>query len=83
MLRIPAAQASFRWSWLKSLGLGAWAKLAFVWIILVPIAAKFLSAIKSPVEVAFGGDPIPLSFELPFSWKLFYFGAIAFTVGDS
>ncbi|WP_425399976.1 hypothetical protein [Aeoliella sp.] len=81
MLRIPAAKVAFRWSSLKSLGLGAWARLAFVWIILVPIAAKFLSAIKSPVEVDFGGDAILLNFELPFSWKMFYFGAIAFTVG--
>jgi len=44
--------------------------------------AKFLENVESPVKIDFFGYKAELTFELPFSWKMFFFGALAFTLAS-
>tara|TARA_R110002049_G_scaffold292211_3_gene476534 strand:- start:228 stop:833 length:606 start_codon:yes stop_codon:yes gene_type:complete len=43
--------------------------------------AKLFSKIQSPIEFSLGGEVMHLMLTLPFSWKLFFFSALVFTIG--
>ena len=64
------------WSSLRWLGQSRLLRSSFFWIIFVPIAAKALSATGSPVLNPIPGTNLSLALELPFSWNLFFFGAL-------
>lgn len=46
----------------------------------MPIAAKALSLVESPLELLFFGDFIKIELSLPFSWSAFFFSAVLFSV---
>lgn len=54
---------------------------SFIYLILVPMLAKLFSKIQSPIELSLGGEIMKINFVLPFSWKLFFFSALVFTLG--
>lgn len=76
MNRIPS------WEVISNLGKSKTVKKSYFYFFLVPIVAKFLSKINSPVEVIIGEHKFTFLFELPFSWKLFFFSALCFSVGS-
>lgn len=78
---LPSKDKLLRASWigLSRLGQNKILKTSYAWIVLVPIAAKLLSAMP---EVIWFGDLI-ISVGLPFSWKAFYFSAVFFGIATA
>ncbi len=66
------------WSSLNNIGSSRIVRSSFLWIVVVPIIARALQSIESPLLFQVFGQEIKLNFDLPFSWILFYFGALAF-----
>lgn len=66
------------WSSLKDRLNGLGVRSAYFWIVFVPVVAHVLSTVNSSIDVSLGGKVFTLAIGLPFSWKLFYFGALAF-----
>jgi len=50
--------------------------------LIVPIAAKVLIQLKSPLEFSMFGQRHEISLHLPFTWYLFYFAAFAFAIAS-
>ena len=55
---------------------------SFVYLFIVPMLAKLLSKIESPLSLIIGGAELEVVLDLPFSWKLFFFSALLFTVAS-
>lgn len=53
-----------------------------VWLVIVPISAKFLSNLSSPTEITFLGHTFQAVTELPFSWQTFFFSALCFSIAN-
>ena len=53
---------------------------AYVWLLVVPVLAKFLSLVESPVDFSDHVAGLRLELALPFSWKVLYFSAICFSL---
>ncbi|WP_282079584.1 hypothetical protein [Aquimarina algiphila] len=70
------------WRNLSFIGENKIIKSSYIYLFLVPVLAKFLSKIKSPLIVNLGGQDIELIFELPFSYKMFFLSAILFSLGN-
>src|SRR5262249_2600385 len=68
------------WSTLKEYGTGRWVRWSYFWLFFVPIAAKFLSDVQDIISFDLGNQHVELNMDLPFSWVLFYFGALAFAL---
>jgi hypothetical protein len=71
------------WSVLKSLGTSRTVRTSFIWIAIVPIAAKLLSKVQDVLPINIGPATIEFTAALPFSWQLFYFSALFFGVGTA
>ncbi|KPK74071.1 MAG: hypothetical protein AMJ79_14750 [Phycisphaerae bacterium SM23_30] len=69
-----------RWSDLRGWGHSRLLQTSYIWIIIVPLAAKILLPIAGDHVFTVFGSRINIHFGLPFSWKLFYFMAISFTI---
>jgi hypothetical protein len=50
---------------------------SYFWLTFVPIAATCLQNLQPDAPIKFLGHTWQLTMRLPFSWKLFYFGAVA------
>jgi hypothetical protein len=55
---------------------------SYIWSFIVPIVAKLLSKINTDIIIKIFDVSIPLSFCLPFSWKIFYFSSISFAIAS-
>lgn len=69
------------WSRLRWFGSSRVIQTSYLWLFAVPALAKLLEALESPVVMEALGPGWVLTLELPFSWKVFYFSALAFAVG--
>jgi len=56
---------------------------SYFWLIAVPLLAQWLS--KVPRELVFNvlGTELTLTFDLPFSWKVFYFSAVSVAIATT
>lgn len=57
-------------------------KTTYVWLFIVPIAAKFLSQLDDNVTLTIFQHQFNVLLNLPFSWKMFYFGALCFSLSN-
>jgi hypothetical protein len=73
---------SIKWTTLRAVGKHRMVQSAYYWIIVVPILAKLLQNLTSPVQVSILGSTPVVNLSLPFSWYCFYFAAIAFALGS-
>lgn len=73
---------SISWVLVNSLGKLRFSKSSYYYIVIVPIIVKALDHVKSPFYFVFGESSIPINFDLPFSWYLFYFGALSIALGS-
>lgn len=64
------------WSSLHSLGASRLLQTSYLWFLLVPILVKAKTNIESRGGVTVGGHQINFHFDLPFSWELFFYGAV-------
>ncbi len=69
--------AAPKWDGLNRFGKNRALQSSYVWLLIVPIAAKALSAIEDPLVLEGISHGLKITLALPFSWKLFYFSAIA------
>lgn len=73
--------AAIGWSNLRTLGESRMVRSSYYWLVLVPICARLLEKVVSPLKFrAFGGEH-QVDLTLPFSWYLLYFSALAFASG--
>src|SRR5687768_16444275 len=70
------------WKWLKIIPSNKIVSSSYIWLVIVPVIAKFLSYLESPLPFELGGQVIQLDTELPFSWKVFFLSAMFFTFGN-
>lgn len=52
----------------------------YIWIFIVPIAAKLLSKTNEIIFLTIFNYTFEVNLGLPFSWKMFYFSALFFTI---
>jgi len=79
---ILAKLKTVKWSDLRRCGTSSALTSSYVWLAIVPIAAKIALQLKQPFVVTFFGKTHTLYAHLPFSWCLFYFAAVAFAVAS-
>lgn len=70
------------WSKLRALGHNSIIKSSYIWLIIVPLAAKMLSALPEKHTFKIFEANIIIHFGLPFSWITFYFMALFFAIGQ-
>lgn len=73
--------AAIGWADLRSLGESRMVQSSYYWLVLVPICARLLDKIASPLKFRAFGGMHQIDFTLPFSWYLLYFSALAFACG--
>jgi len=69
------------WSSLRKVGESAFSKSFNYWLIIVPLAAKSLSAIEY-VSFSLGGEIHKIHLSLPFSWSILFFAALFYACGN-
>ena len=72
----------YGWSSLRVLGTSRTVRSSYLWLMLVPIVAKCLSAVNEIATFTILSATISVPLSLPFSWKAFFFAALAFAVAD-
>lgn len=83
MWRTPLGQRrDLTWNSLNRLGNSAVLRSSYFWIVFVPIVAKVMAPIDSFAQVEIFGYVWNLEIGLPFSWKLFFFAALAFSLAS-
>lgn len=56
-------------------------KSSYYYLVIIPILVKLTEFLDNPFTLIVGQNSIKLNLELPFSWYLFYFGAISIAIG--
>ncbi|WP_425399577.1 hypothetical protein [Aeoliella sp.] len=69
------------WSSLSRISKITWVRSSYIWFIVVPLAAYLLKDIGPNLTFTLGSKIYVIPVGLPFSWQLFYFGAVSFAVG--
>jgi len=70
----------YRWSSQRVISNSKIVKSSFIWLIIVPFAAKALSKLDDVIELTIFGGVFKFSTVLPFSWQLLFFAACFFTL---
>jgi len=71
------------WQGLKTLATNRIFKTSYLWIMLVPLIAKFLSHTETGINIILQQSPLlTLNLSVPFSWNLFYFGSLLFVLAN-
>jgi hypothetical protein len=68
------------WTTLKQHGQSQWVRSSYFWLFFVPVVAHSMSSLNEGTTLDLGDWHLELSMKLPFSWKLFYFGAVCFSL---
>jgi hypothetical protein len=70
------------WNSLRTLGKSSIVQSSFYWLFLVPIVARMLSEVQSPIIVRIFEQSHSINLTLPFSWYCLYFSALSFAIGS-
>jgi ribosomal protein L35 len=54
----------------------------YVWLFVVPLAAKFLSKINDTFKITTDGIVYEFVLKLPFSWEVFFYSSLCFVIGN-
>ncbi|MBB1434574.1 hypothetical protein H5201_09660 [Pseudoalteromonas sp. SG43-6] len=57
-------------------------KFSYVWIIIVPILAKLLIKVGDVLPIKIGDVTFNINLSLPFSWQMFFFAALFFSLAQ-
>ncbi len=88
-LKTATWDSGFHWGLLRALGNSRLVTFSFVWLLVVPIAAKLLAPFAGQhtldfSHLGFGIDaPITVTIALPFSWQRFYLMSGLFVIGQA
>lgn len=72
-----------RWSSIALLGNNRLLRTAYVWLIIVPLLTRIFSTTGSTVDLHIFGHMFRLNTVLPFSWKVFFYGALFTSTGHA
>ena len=70
------------WQQLRSINKSKFINTMYIWIFLVPIAARLLENVQEVATVTIFNYTFEAHLTLPFSWLVFYFSAIAFATAN-
>ena len=73
----------FDWRQLRGWGNSKLIKSSYLWLLVVPIAAKMLMPIAGTRDFTAFGTQLEITIALPFQWWVFYFMAVFFAVGQA
>lgn len=82
MLIVLRKILSFSWTELRVIYETRIVKSTYVWLIAVPIAAKFLSHLEDIISFKWGEYNFKIDTTLPFTWSILYFSALSFVLGN-
>jgi hypothetical protein len=57
-------------------------KSSYIWLLIVPLAARALSSIDKVINLTMFGATLEISTALPFSWQLLFIAACFFTIAN-
>lgn len=57
-------------------------KFSYVWIIIVPVLAKLLIKVGDVLPIKIGEVTFNINLSLPFSWQMFFFAALFFSLAQ-
>jgi len=69
------------WEFISKYGRNKFVKTSYIYLVIVPLLAKLLSKLENPLKIILSGIEYKFDLSLPFNWILFYFAALAFTIG--
>lgn len=80
---VRALSVAPTWQGLSSLLVSETLRPLYFWLFAVPVAAKLLSDIPTPIEFSLAQleQPITIDLVLPFSWKVLYLASLALAMG--
>jgi hypothetical protein len=81
LLEFHGSMSLMNWLQIADIGNSKIVKSMMIWMFVTPIFAKSLSSVNS-VELSFFKTDQSLSLTLPFSWQIFFFCAVFFTVAN-
>jgi hypothetical protein len=70
------------WNKLRSIQNSKIISSTYVWLFVVPLAAKFLSKINDSIKITFDGNVYEFILKLPFSWEVFFYSSLCFVIGN-
>ena len=70
------------WYQLKIINKSKFINTMYIWIFLVPIAARLLENVNESATVTIFNYTFEAQLTLPFSWLVFYFSAMAFAIAN-
>ncbi len=70
------------WSALKHTESNSIVRSMHVWLILVPVAARIMAKFETPLYIPIADKTYILDISLPFTWSIFFFSALFFTIGN-
>lgn len=71
-----------KWDDLSRLGRSRVLQTSYLWLFIVPVAAKALSLVSDPLVLSGLSEDLVIDLTLPFSWKLFYLSAVLVAVAS-
>ncbi len=71
------------WKELRQIQRSKFISSMYIWIFVVPVVAKLLFKIEEHLEFDLFGQKIELVLSLPFSWKVFFYSALSFSIANS
>lgn len=80
-----AGWRSIEWRSLERIGTSKLIASSYVWIVFVPVLAKLCDKVSGEHTINLGifKEALVINLDLPFSWKMFFFMALAFSVGKA
>lgn len=76
-------EMKLRWSALGRLGNSRLLKSSYYWLIVVPLLAHLIIEVNPVIKIPLWGSEHILNLGLPFSWKMFYFSAVACAISSA
>ncbi len=70
------------WSKLKAIENSKIVQSMYVWLLIVPLTAKFFSKIENTLHLTISGNTYEFDLVLPFTWVIFFFSALSFTLAN-
>lgn len=70
------------WSFIRSIQNNKAVQSTYIWLLILPIFAKFLSKVEDTITIEMYEQVITLDMQLPFTWKALFISALLFTLGN-
>lgn len=77
------SKLNIRWQELRQIQRSKFISSMYIWILVVPVVAKILFKIERYLTFNIFGQKVELVISLPFSWKVFFFSALSFSIANS